>query len=109
MQVYVSTMTYISIRDLQKLSGAKIQRLPGTTPIKSGDRTVALLIPLKPPNMKRLGAALAKAEELAKTRDPKKDDAALRKMGIDPTHWSEEMIRKLQAEHRKGTARRQKR
>jgi len=89
-------MTYISIRDLQKLSGKKIQRLPGTTPIKSGDRTVALLIPLKKPNMKRLQATLAEAEELAKTRDPKEDEAFLRKIGADPTNYDEETVRAIQ-------------
>jgi hypothetical protein len=101
-------MGYISIRDLQKLSGDKIQRLPGATPIKSGDRTVALLIPLKRPNMKRLRAALATAEELAKTRDPKEEEAALRKMGVDPTNWSTETVKDLQAAHRKTGARRRK-
>jgi hypothetical protein len=102
-------MSYISIRDLQKMSGEKIQRLPGTTPIKSGDRTVALLIPLKPPNMKRLRATLAKAEALAKGRDPKKDDAALAKFGdVDPTNWSIEAVRKLQFEHRRSLKTRRK-
>ncbi len=104
--MYVTSMTYISIRELQKLSGEKIQRLAGTTPIRSGDRTVGLLIPFKKPNMKRLRATLAKAEKLAKTRDPKQDDAALRKMGIDPTIWTRDEVKKLQAEHRKAIAKR---
>jgi len=42
------------IRDLQKMSGETIAALPGPTPVKSGDRTVAILIPLKPVNMARL-------------------------------------------------------
>lgn len=93
-------MTYISIRDLQKLSGEKIQRLPGPTAVKSGDRTVALLFPLKKPNMKRLAATLKRARELAKMRDPAADEAALTAMGIDPTDYSEETIRAIQKDWR---------
>ena len=101
-------MSYISIRDLQKLSAEKIERLPGTTPIKSGDRTIGLLIPFKKPDPKRLAAALKRARELAKKRDPKKDEAFLRRIGADPTDWTEDEIRKVQAEHRKASARRRK-
>jgi hypothetical protein len=101
-------MTYISIRELQKMSAEKIERLPGTTPIRSGDRTIGLLTPFKKPNMKRLRATLAAAEELAKTRGPTEDEAALRKMGVDPTIWTKDEIKKLQAEHRKAIAKRRK-
>ncbi len=94
-------MNHIGIRDLQKLSGESISALPGPTPIKSGDRTVAILIPLKPVNMERLNAALAMAEELAKGRDPKADDEALKDMGVDPTNYDEETVRKLMDEGRK--------
>src|ERR1044071_2511287 len=96
MQAYVKRMGYISIRELQKMSGEKIQRLPGMTPIKSGDRTVGLLIPFKKPNAKRLRAALKIAEELAKKRDPKEDEAFLRKIGADPTNYDEETVRAIQ-------------
>jgi hypothetical protein len=95
-------MNHIGIRDLQKLSGEAIQTLPGPTPVKSGDRTVAILIPLKPVNMERLEAALAMAEELAKGRDPKADDEALRQFGdVDPTNYDEETVRKLLEEGRR--------
>jgi hypothetical protein len=91
-------MTYISIRDLQKLSSEKIAALPGPTPVKSGDHTVAMLVPLKPTDMKKLNAALAWAEELAKGRDHAADDAALAQFGeVDPTNWSEEAVRELLA------------
>lgn len=93
-------MDYISIRDLQKLSGEKIQRLPGPTAVKSGDRTVALLFPLRKPDPKRLAAALKRARELAKTRNPVADEAALVAMGIDPTDYSEETIRAIQKDWR---------
>ena len=97
-----ATMNHIGIRDLQKMSGETIEALPGPTPVKSGDRTVGILIPVKPVNMARLEAALAKAEELAKGRDPKADDEALRQFGdVDPTNYDEETVRKLMDEGRK--------
>lgn len=95
-------MNHIGIRDLQKLSADSITALPGPTPVKSGDRTVAILIPLKPVNMARLEAALAQAEELAKDRDPKADDEALRQFGdVDPTNYDEETVRRLTEEGRR--------
>ncbi|MEI9931712.1 MAG: hypothetical protein WDM89_14525 [Rhizomicrobium sp.] len=93
-------MSYISIRDLQKLSAEKIERLPGTTPIKSGDRTIGLLIPFKKPDPKRLAAALKQARELAKKRDRAADDAALIAMGIDPTDYNEKTVRAIQKDWR---------
>lgn len=97
---YVKNMVYISIRDLQKISGETIGGLPGPTPVKSGDRTVGLLIPLKAADPDRLAAVLARAEALAKRRDPAEDDAALAAMGVDPTDWSVEAVRALKAERR---------
>lgn len=95
-------MNHIGIRDLQKMSAETIQALPGPTPVKSGDRTIAILTPLKPVNMERLEAALAMAEELAKGRDPKADDEALRQFGdVDPVNYDEETVRKLMDEVRK--------
>ena len=100
-QVYVNSMTHISIRDLQKISGEAIGALPGPTPVKSGDRTVGLLIPLKAADPDRLAAVLTRAEALAKGRDPAADDAALAAMGVDPTDWSLEAVRALGAERSK--------
>ncbi len=101
-------MNHISIRDLQKISGKAISELPGTTPVKSGDRTIALLVPLKRADMGRLRRTLAKADKLANGRDPKEDDAALAKFGdIDPVNWSVTAVRKIQAEHRRGIKKRQ--
>jgi hypothetical protein len=88
-------MTHISIRDLQKISGESIGALAGPTPVKSGDRTVGLLIPLKAADSDRLAAILAQAELLAKGRDPNADEAALANMGIDPTDWSIDAVRTL--------------
>ena len=91
-------MIHISIRDLQKMSGEKIEALPGPTAVKSGNRTVGLLIPLKAADPDRLAAVLLRAEELAKGRDSAADDAALAEMGVDPTDWSVEAVRALQAD-----------
>jgi hypothetical protein len=75
MHMYVDSMTHISIRDLQKLSGETIGALPGPTPVKSGDRTVG-----------------------AKGRDVAADDAALAAFGeVDPVDWSVEAVRALMA------------
>jgi hypothetical protein len=99
MRVYVSSMNHISIRDLQKLSGETIGALPGPTPVKSGDRTVGLLVPLKTADPDRLAAVLAQAEALAKGRDSAADDAALAPFGeVDPVDWSVEAVRALLAE-----------
>jgi hypothetical protein len=92
-------MNHISIRDLQKLSGETIGALPGPTPVKSGDRTVGLLVPLKAADPDRLAAVLARAEALAKGRDSAADDAALAPFGeVDPVDWSVEAVRALMAE-----------
>jgi len=88
-------MAHISIRDLRKLSSKSIIALPGATPIKSGNRTVALMIPLKPADPARFDAALARAQALAKGRDPAEDEAFLIEMGIDPTDWTDEAIQAL--------------
>jgi hypothetical protein len=92
-------MSHLSIRDLQKISGEAIGALPGPTPVKSGDRTVGLLVPLKAADPERLAAVLAKAEALAKGRDPAADDAALAQFGeVDPVNWSVEAVRALMNE-----------
>jgi hypothetical protein len=93
-------MNHISIRDLQRISGEAIGALAGPTPVKSGERTVGLLIPLKATDPDRLAAVLARAAALAKGRDPAADEAALADMGIDPTDWSVEAVRALVASHR---------
>ncbi|HEY1708225.1 MAG TPA: hypothetical protein VGG10_08155 [Rhizomicrobium sp.] len=91
-------MNHISIRDLQKISGETIGALTGPTPVKSGDRTIALLVPLKRANLDRVAATLAKAEKLGRGRDPKKDDAALAQFGdVDPVDWSVKTVRALKA------------
>jgi hypothetical protein len=92
-------MTHLSIRDLQKISGETIGGLPGPTPVKSGDRTVGLLIPLKAADPDRLTAVLARAEALARGRDHAREDAALAPFGdVDPVDWSLEVVRALTKE-----------
>jgi hypothetical protein len=70
------------------------------TPVKSADRTVGLLMPLKAADPDRLAAVLAWAEALAKGHDSAADDAALASFGeVDPVRWSVEAVRALTAEH----------
>lgn len=96
MRVYVNCMSHISIGDLRKLSEETIAALPRPAPVKSGDRTVALSLPLKTADPDRLAAALARAEALAKARNPAADDAALAPFGeVDPVNWSVEAVRAL--------------
>jgi len=89
-------MAHISIRDLQKISGEAIGALPGPTPVKSGERTVGLLIPLKSTDPDRLAAVLRRAEALARGSDAKADDAALAGFGeVDPVDWSPAAVKSL--------------
>jgi len=93
---YVIHMTHISIRDLQRISSETIGALPGPTAVKSGERTVGLLVPLKAADPDRLASVLARAEALARGRDPVDDDMALAPFGpVDPTDYSLEEARKL--------------
>lgn len=94
--MYVNRMTHISIRDLQKMSGETIWALAGPTPVKSGDRTLGLLVPLKAADPDRLAAILARAEALARGRDAAADDAALASFGqVDPVDWSVKAVREF--------------
>jgi hypothetical protein len=91
-------MGHLSIRDLQKISGDAISNLPNATAIKSGGRTVGLLVPLRKPDAGRLQAWAEKMEALAKARDPAEDDRILKEAGADPTDWSIEAVREFKAE-----------
>lgn len=94
-------MPHLSIRDLQKISSETIGALPGPTPVKSGDRTVGLLVPLKTADPDRLAAVLKRAEALAKGQDVAADDAALAPFGdVDPTDWSTGAVRALAKKRR---------
>ena len=91
-------MGHISIRELQKISAESVRALPGPTPVKSGDRTVGLLIPLKTTDPDRLAAVLVRAEALARGCDAASDDAALAGFGeVDPVDWSVEAVQALLA------------
>jgi hypothetical protein len=95
-------MGHLSIRDLQKISGEAIQNLPGTTAIRSGGRTIALLTPLRKSDPERLRAWAEKVEAMASERDRAKDDAILREAGADLTDWSLEAAEKFIDEVRRG-------
>jgi hypothetical protein len=69
--------------------------------VKSGGRTVGVLVPLKAADPDRLAAVLVRAEALAKGRDPSADDAAHAPFGeVDPVDWSLEAVRALTAARR---------
>lgn len=90
-------MNHISIRDLQKISGETIGSLRGPTPVKSGERTVGMLVPLKMSDPEKLRAILKEAEALSVGRDVEADDRALAALGVDadPVNWTEEEVSKL--------------
>jgi hypothetical protein len=84
---------------LQKISGEAIGALPGPTPVKSGHRTIGLLVPLKAADPEQPASVWARAEALAKGRDITADDAALAQFGdVDPVDWSIDAVRALMAE-----------
>jgi hypothetical protein len=89
-------MAHLSIRDLQKISGEAICALPDPTPVKSGKRTVGLLIPLKATDPRRLAVVLRRAGRLASGRDVTADNAALTEFDeVDPVDWSVAAVKAL--------------
>ena len=53
----------VTMRELQKMSAATIKALPHAVPIKSGDETVGLLMPLKKPDPERMKKVLDRIEQ----------------------------------------------
>ncbi|RYE81213.1 MAG: hypothetical protein EOP19_18255 [Hyphomicrobiales bacterium] len=53
----------VTMRELQKMSAATIKALPHAVPIKSGDETVGMLMPLKKPDPERMNRVLDRIEE----------------------------------------------
>jgi hypothetical protein len=94
-------MGHLSIRDLQKISGEAIEKLPGVTAITSGGRTIALLTPLRKPDPEKLRAWAEEVEAMAKERDYDEDTRFLIENGADPTDWSLAAIEKFRAELKK--------
>ncbi len=90
-------MGQLSIRDLQKISGEAISALPAATAIKSGRRTVGVLLPIKAIDPDELDAILGRAEALGRNRDARTDDEAMRAFGeVDPVDWTDEAVAALQ-------------
>lgn len=94
-------MPYLSIRDLQKISGETIRALDGPTPVKAGSRTIGILAPLRSTNPDALAAVLERADALAAGRDAGSDEAFLAANNdLDPVNWSSEEVERVQAEWR---------
>lgn len=53
----------VTMRELQKMSAATIKALPHAVPIKSGDETVGMLMPLRKPDPERMKRVLDRIEE----------------------------------------------
>ncbi len=89
-------MGQLSIRDLQKISGEAISALPAATAIKSGRKTVGVLVPITMIDPEALDSLLARAEALGRNRDAEADNQALRAFGeVDPVDWSDEAVAAL--------------
>lgn len=92
-------MSFLSIRDLQKISGETIGALEGPTPVKAGERTIGVLIPLKVGDADKLASVLKRAERLARKRDPEEDEKLLAEFGeVDPVNWSIAEVKKLRTD-----------
>ena len=82
LQVYIHSIAHaITMRELQKLSAASIEQLPGAVPVQSDGRTVALLVPLRPASeaaRARFRQALAQAQS---QRSPEEQAALDREFG----------------------------
>ena len=89
-------MGHITVKAPRKISGGAIRSLPGPTLVKSGERAVGLLIPIKAADPQRLAAVLSRAEALARGRDVAADDVALAEFGdVDYIDWSMDAVRGL--------------
>ena len=58
-----TTKHAVTMRELQKMSAAKLKALPHSIPIKSGDETVAILTPLRKPDPERMKQVLDRIAE----------------------------------------------
>ncbi len=68
---------------------------------REGSQNIGSHVPLKAADPGCLAAVLARAEALAKGRDPAADDAALSAFGeVDPVDWSLNAVRVLLAVRR---------
>lgn len=52
----------VTMRELQKMSAATIKALPHAVPIKSGDETVGMLMPVRKPDPERMNELLDRIE-----------------------------------------------
>lgn len=63
----------LTMRELQKISASTIRALPHAVPIKSGNDTVAILVPIKQPSPELRAEVFARLEELDAQRTPEEE------------------------------------
>jgi hypothetical protein len=74
----MDTIKTISMRELQKLSSATIEALEHPVPIRNGDRTVALLVPLgRSAERDAAWERFGRAAEVVSAQRPAEEQAAL--------------------------------
>jgi hypothetical protein len=62
----------IGMRELQKMSSAQIEALPHPVPITNGGRTIAILKPMRKPDIAALEKLDAEGQAIAAARTPEK-------------------------------------
>jgi hypothetical protein len=73
----------VTMRELQKMSAGAIEALPHPVPIKSGDRTVGILSPMRKPDPDAWDRAM-RAIEIARQARSKEVDALLAAAAGEP-------------------------
>jgi hypothetical protein len=62
----------ISMRELQKMSAASLQALPHPLPVKTGEMTVAVLMPVRKAPDELVKQVLARIDAMAAKRSPER-------------------------------------
>ena len=68
-------MAHLGIRDLQRISGEAISQLPGPVAIRSGDRLVGFIFPVRRGDPRLLQEAADEALRHQAMRHPAEDDS----------------------------------
>jgi hypothetical protein len=74
----------ITMRELQRISARKIQELEHPTAIKSGNDTIALLVPLRKAPKSMVDKVLADIDAAAAARSPEENARIAAMLGEEP-------------------------